>query len=62
MKILSHSDLRERGIRWTKQHIWRKVRSREFPLPVHLGPSTVGWVEDEVDAWLKARAAERKIA
>jgi prophage regulatory protein len=31
-----------------------------FPRPVQLaGQSTVGWVEDEIDAWLAARVARR---
>jgi prophage regulatory protein len=30
-----------------------------FPAPIPLGPRRVGWVESEVDAWLRARIAKR---
>jgi prophage regulatory protein len=30
-----------------------------FPKPVKLGPKAVGWVEEEIDAWIRARMAER---
>ncbi len=34
---------------------WRKVRRGLFPAPVELGPNSIGWFEDEVEAWLAAR-------
>ena len=41
------------------EHLMRLVRQGKFPAPVHLGPRTVAFVEDEVNEWLKARIAER---
>ena len=35
--------------------IWRGVRAGTFPAPVELGPNSIGWYEDEIDAWLAAR-------
>ena len=35
--------------------VWRDVRAGKFPPPVQLGPNSVGWFEDEIDAWLAAR-------
>jgi prophage regulatory protein len=35
--------------------IWRSVRAGTFPPPLQLGPNSVGWYEDEVDAWLATR-------
>jgi prophage regulatory protein len=35
--------------------IWRGVRNGTFPAPVVLGPNSVGWYEDEIDAWLASR-------
>ena len=35
--------------------IWRDVRAGKFPPPVQLGPNSIGWYEDEIDAWLAAR-------
>jgi prophage regulatory protein len=34
-------------------------RIADFPEPVRLTPGTVAWVEDEVVAWLQARAEAR---
>jgi prophage regulatory protein len=39
--------------------LWRKVRDGSFPRPIKQSSGTVAWFEDEVDAWLSARAAER---
>lgn len=33
-----------------------------FPKPVKIGPRAVGWVESEVDQWVKDRIAERDAA
>lgn len=30
-----------------------------FPKPVRIGDNGVAWVEDEIEAWQKARIAER---
>ena len=42
--------------RWT---INRKEEAGDFPKRVRLGPNSVAWLEDEVDAWLGERIAER---
>jgi prophage regulatory protein len=34
---------------------WRRVRKGTFPAPIQLGPNSIGWFEDEIDAWLAAR-------
>jgi prophage regulatory protein len=33
-----------------------------FPRPVKLGPRAIGWLEEEVAAWIAARVAEREAA
>jgi prophage regulatory protein len=35
--------------------IYRRIQAGTFPQPVQLGPNSVGWIEDEVDAWIKSR-------
>lgn len=35
--------------------IWRDVRAGQFPAPIELGPNSVAWFEDEIDAWLASR-------
>ena len=37
--------------------IERLVRKGDFPQPVRLAASALGWFEHEVDAWLTERAA-----
>ena len=39
----------------SRVQIWRDVRAGTFPAPVDLGPNSVGWFEDEIDAWLASR-------
>lgn len=33
----------------------RRELAGEFPRRIQLGPNLVGWLEEEVDAWLKSR-------
>ena len=39
--------------------LWRWERSGHFPKRLKLGPHAVGWLESEVNDWLRARADER---
>ena len=59
MKILSYSDLTERGIRFSKVHLWRLERAGKFPKRVPLGKARHGWLETEIDEWIEARLSER---
>jgi prophage regulatory protein len=34
---------------------WRRVRKGTFPSPVQLGPNSIGWYADEIEAWLAQR-------
>ncbi|MFG1342101.1 helix-turn-helix transcriptional regulator [Xanthobacter autotrophicus] len=40
----------------------RAAKDGRFPKPIQLSARSVGWLSTEVDAWLKARAAERDAA
>lgn len=35
--------------------IWRRERAGDFPLRVRLGPASVGWVAEEIEAWIASR-------
>jgi prophage regulatory protein len=59
MKVLDYDDLRAKGIKWSKAHLWRKEKANEFPKRVPLGDRSHGWLEPEIDEWIVARAAER---
>jgi prophage regulatory protein len=60
MKLLSYEELRGKGIRWSKPHLWRKEKAGKFVKRVPYGERSHGWPEDEVDAFLAACAAERE--
>ena len=43
----------------SRSTIYDKVQRGEFPAPVKLGERAVGWVEAEVEAWVKDRITAR---
>ena len=46
------------GLSRTTIYRWRLAG--RFPQPVRLGTRNVGWIESEVEAWLRERMAERR--
>jgi prophage regulatory protein len=44
-----------------KKHasIYAAIAAGTFPAPIPLGPKAVGWLSEEIDAWIAARIAER---
>lgn len=43
----------------SRSSIYRLVQSNEFPKPIKLATHASGWLADEVQNWLEARAALR---
>jgi prophage regulatory protein len=39
--------------------LYAAMDNEGFPRPIALGPRSVGWIEEEVDAWIDARRAKR---
>jgi prophage regulatory protein len=39
--------------------IWRMEKSGKFPRRIKLGGNSVGWFENEVEAWLSKKSADR---
>lgn len=39
----------------SRSAIYALVRKKSFPKQIGLNPKTVGWIEDEVNAWLAAK-------
>lgn len=58
MRILSKRQVKELVL-YSPQHIARLEKAGQFPKRVQLGPSRVGWVEDEVLDWLRQRLEAR---
>ena len=59
MRIISKRQLRDL-VPYSPQHIARLEKAGKFPKRVHLGPNRVGWVEEEVQDWLVAKAMQRE--
>jgi prophage regulatory protein len=57
-KLLSKRQVRERVL-YSPAHIARLELAGTFPKRVRLGQGRVGWVEEEIEEWLKKRIAER---
>jgi predicted DNA-binding transcriptional regulator AlpA len=60
MRLLTYDRLKEKGVPWCRDHLRRKAKAGEFPAPIQISDSRIAWDEAEIDAWMKARAAERE--
>ncbi len=58
IRILRFSAVAERTGE-TKSQIYAKMARDEFPKPVKLSPRCVGWVEAELDLYLKQKVEMR---
>ena len=59
-KLLSFRQLsEERGITFSRRHLYTLEAERKFPRRITLGENRVGWVLSELDAWLDGKLAER---
>ncbi len=46
----------------SRSTIYLRIASRTFPTPITLGGRAVGWLEQEIEAWLQQQvAASRKV-
>ena len=39
--------------------IYLRIQEGTFPRPINLGARAVGWVENEIETWLKSRIENR---
>ncbi|QCO05475.1 helix-turn-helix transcriptional regulator [Azospirillum argentinense] len=58
-RILRFKQLRER-VPFSRMHIDRLEKAGKFPKRVRIGENSVGWLENEVEAWIASRAAARQ--
>ena len=58
-RYLRYPDLKARGIVNNRMTLRRWIAENGFPAGVQLGPNSVAWREDEVDAWLSSRQRVR---
>jgi prophage regulatory protein len=59
IRVLDRKELRDM-VPYSYQHILRLEKAGRFPRRVRLGAARVGWILDEVVAWIEARVAERE--
>jgi prophage regulatory protein len=58
MRLLSKKAVREKVL-YCPAHIARLEAAGKFPKRIRLGQGRVGWLETDVDDWIRARIAER---
>jgi prophage regulatory protein len=61
MKLLSKREVREKVL-YCPAHIARLEAKGLFPKRVQLGVCRVGWVDEEIEDWIKDRIAKRDAA
>ena len=44
---------------YRKTAIYERIQQGEFPRPVKLGPRAVGWLDTEVEEWMRSRLKAR---
>ncbi|NLZ17122.1 MAG: AlpA family transcriptional regulator [Desulfobulbaceae bacterium] len=52
----------ERRTGLSRSSVYALAKEGKFPSPVSLGPRTVAWVAEEVDAWIEERIQQRQAA
>jgi prophage regulatory protein len=57
--LIYQPGLKDRGIHYSRSHLWRLEAEGRFPRRVKLGNGRVAWIAQEVDAYLLGLAAER---
>ena len=59
IRLLRMSEVQDRtGL--SRSTIRRWVARGLFPQPIKLGENVVGWIEAEIDAWIRERIAETR--
>ena len=58
MKLLSKKEVREKVL-YSFAHIARLEAAGQFPKRVPLGPGRVGYVDEEIEDWIRNRIALR---
>lgn len=58
MKLLTKKEVRDR-VCYSPQHIARLEKAGKFPKRVRLGPNRVGYLETEIDDWIRDRIDDR---
>ncbi len=50
-----------RRVGLSRSTLYELVRRGDFPAPLELAPNRVGWLHEEIDAWLASRPRRRRL-
>ena len=60
MKLIGFERLKsDKGIPYSRDHLRRKWKAREFPEPIQISEHRIGWIEAEIDKWLADKKQAR---
>jgi prophage regulatory protein len=60
IRLLRYCELNDtRGIGFSRRHLYTLESENKFPKRVPIGENRVGWIESEIDDWIRAKAACR---
>ncbi|MBN1567413.1 MAG: AlpA family phage regulatory protein [Acidobacteria bacterium] len=59
MRYIRFRDLRQR-VPLSRSTIWRMMRENRFPQSKRIGKVAMAWLEDEIEDWIKKRAAGKE--
>ena len=57
--LVSWSDLKVRGIQFSRATIYRKIENGSFPRPLKIGANRIAWLASEIDEWIQSLAEAR---
>jgi prophage regulatory protein len=60
MRFLTYADLKDKGVDYSKEHLWRLIKAGRFPKPVKGLQAANCWPEPEVDEAIAERLAARE--
>lgn len=57
MQILRLKDVRSRlGI--SRSWLYDQLKNGRFPKPIQLGPRSIGWLEEDIENWLRSKGEQ----
>jgi prophage regulatory protein len=58
-RLIPYEALKAKCIAYSKPHLWRLEKANKFPKRVPVGAGRYGYVEEEIDAYIARKIAER---
>jgi prophage regulatory protein len=58
-RLIPYEALKAKCITYSKPHLWRLEKANKFPKRVPIGAGRYGYVEEEIDAYIAQKIAER---